>query len=103
MARCQHSRIEQLAGRVTWLDRYRRVISIVAAAVLAPLAIVHISDWLGADWPRVHVTALAVMIAVALWCVIEVALAWITALWETEYDRLLRAGALPRAELVRRK
>lgn len=96
-------RIESLARRVRWLDRYRRLIAIVAAVIFAPLMLAEVSDSLGADWPQMHATALSVMIGVGVWCVMEIVLAWITAVWETEYSVLLRDRGLPRAIVCRRR
>ena len=34
-----HQRVDQLAARVRWLDRYRRMLAISAAAIVAPILI----------------------------------------------------------------
>ena len=86
-----------------WLDRYRRALSVAAAVLLAIVAMWWLADWLGSDWPRFHVTTLSVFAGVISWWTVEVALAWVTALWETECDRLARDRGLPRAEIVRRR
>jgi hypothetical protein len=96
-----HRRVDQLATRVRWLDRYRRFMAISAAAVVAPVLIAQVAGVLGADWPEIHATVLSVMLAVIVWWVIEVGLVYVTALWETEHDRLLRDRGLPRAILRR--
>ncbi|HEU0032274.1 MAG TPA: hypothetical protein VFQ53_16700 [Kofleriaceae bacterium] len=98
----ERSRIQQLAGRVGWLDRHRRVLAIACAAVIAPLLIARLSDALGSDWPRMHATLLGMVIGVMTWVVVEVMLVWLTALWDTECARLMRDRGLPRA-VVRRK
>jgi hypothetical protein len=95
-----HDRIQQLARRVRWLDRYRRGIAVVTAMIAVVILMEQLADVLGADWPRFHSTVLAVMLAVIGWWMIEVGLAWITAMWETECDRLIRDRGLPRAELL---
>ena len=96
-----HRRVDQLAARVRWLDRYRRCMAIAAAALVAPVLIAQVAGVLGADWPRIHATVLSVMLGVIVWWVIEVGLVYVTALWETEHDRLLRDRGLPRAILRR--
>lgn len=92
-----HDRVDQLGARVRWLDRYRRLLAIIAATILAPVLIAQVAGVLGADWPQIHATVLSVMLGVIVWWVVEVGLVYITALWETEHDRLLRDRGLPRA------
>lgn len=94
-------RVELLAARVRWLDRYRRIVAISAAAMIAPILIAQVAGVLGADWPQIHATILSVMLGVIVWWVIEVGLVYVTALWETEHDHLVRDRGLPRAILVR--
>ena len=96
-----HRRVDRLAARVRWLDRYRRFMAISAAALIAPVLIAQVAGVLGADWPQIHATVLSVMLGVIVWWVIEVGLVYVTALWETEHDRLLRERGLPRAVLRR--
>ncbi|MBA3818171.1 MAG: hypothetical protein H0X17_04720 [Deltaproteobacteria bacterium] len=91
-------RIEQLAARVAWLDRYRRLLSIGLALAIAPVLIYWLTDWLPAEWPGAHLVAIGVMLGVVLWYVIEVGFAWLTAVWETECAQLDRTP-LPRAQL----
>jgi hypothetical protein len=95
-------RIAQLAARVRWLDRYRRLVAIAIAAIAAPWWMAAVGDALGDDWPRVHTALLSAMFAVIVWWVVEVGLVYVTALWETQHAALLRAGGLPRAALRRR-
>lgn len=97
------SRIQRLARRVGWLDRYRRLVAIAVALFTAPLLISELGETLGSDWPQMHVTLLAAMLGAVVWCVVEVGLAWLTALWETEHHRLMRDGGLPVARMLRRK
>jgi polyferredoxin len=93
-------RAEVLARRVRWLDRYRRRIAITAAVTLA-LTMMFATSWvLGAEWPVFHARLLAGMVGVIAWWLVEVALAWITALWETQADRLLRDRGLPPMRVV---
>src|SRR3954470_22280579 len=94
-------RVDRLAARVRWLDRYRRLMAISAAALIAPVLIAEVAGVLGAEWPQIHATVLSVMLGVIVWWVIEVGLVYVTALWETEHDRLLRERGLPRAILRR--
>lgn len=94
-----HQRVDQLAARVRWLDRYRRMLAISAAAIAAPILIAQVAEVLGADWPQIHATVLSVMLGVIVWWIIEVGLVYVTALWETEHDRLVRDRGLPRAIL----
>jgi hypothetical protein len=99
--RGSQGRVAQLAARVRWLDRYRRFMAVSAATIAAPLLIARVAGVLGADWPQIHATVLSVMLGVIVWWVIEVGLAYVTALWETEHDRLLREHGLPRAVVLR--
>jgi hypothetical protein len=93
------ARVDRLAARVRWLDRYRRVVAIVAAAIVAPILIARVATALGAEWPQLHGNVLSVMLGVLVWWVIEVCLIYATALWETEHDGLLRDRGLPCATL----
>ena len=96
-------RVDQLAARVRWLDRYRRIVAISAATMIAPILIAQVAAVLGADWPQIHATVLSVMLGVIVWWIIEVGLVYVTALWETEHDRLVRDRGIPRAVLLRRR
>jgi hypothetical protein len=87
------ARVDQLAARVRWLDRYRRLVAVVAAAVIAPLLVAQVVDALDADLPELYAT---LVLGIIVWWVVEVGLAYATALWETEHDRLVR-DRLPRA------
>jgi hypothetical protein len=90
----------QLARRVGWLDRYRRVIAIGSALVLTPIASGHLGDAL--EWPHYGWLAGA-MIGLVAWVAIEVGLACVTAFWEVQCVRLLGERGLPRAIAVPRK
>jgi uncharacterized membrane-anchored protein YitT (DUF2179 family) len=94
-------RVEQLAARVRWLDRYRRIVAISAATMIAPILIAQVAGVLGADWPQIHATILSVMLGVIVWWIVEVGLVYVTALWETEHDRMVRDRGLPRAVVLR--
>jgi hypothetical protein len=96
-------RADVLVRRVRWLDRYRRTIAVISALTLVAI-MVFASDWLlGSDWPVFHARLLSILVGVITWWLVEVALAWVTALWETEADRLLRDRGLPPMRVVVRK
>ena len=101
MSRVGH--LDVLARRVRWLDRYRRLIAIACAVLVAPFLMTDMSALLDAGWPRFHATALSIVVGFVVWCAVEVCLAWITAIWETEHYRLQGTRGLPRAELLQRK
>jgi hypothetical protein len=96
-------RVDTLAGRVRWLDRYRRLLALAGAAIVAPLMIARLGEVLGAEWPEMHATLLSLMLGAIVWWIVEVGLAYITAVWETEHDRLVRGRGLPRAILRLRR
>jgi hypothetical protein len=101
--RAEQRRMERLGRRVRWLDRYRRIVAIALTLALAPMMVTELVDLLGSDWPQAHATVLAIMLGFVMWWTVEVGLAWITALWESEHARLERRDrGLPRAWLVRR-
>jgi hypothetical protein len=99
MPRSDRDRIDQLARRVGWLDRRRRPLALLGAAIASPLLLWQRDDVLDAEWPTVHELAVTLMVGVLLWIAIEIGLAWLIAIWETEQHQLLREGALPRARL----
>jgi hypothetical protein len=82
---------------VRWLDRYRRILALVAATIIAPLLIAQVGEVLGAEWPEMHATLLSLMLGVIVWWIFEVGLIYVTALWEAEHDRLVRDHGVPRA------
>ena len=96
-------RIGRLGARVQWLDRYRRALAICAAAVISPLLMARVAAVLGADWPQMHATMLSVVLGVVVWWVVEIGLIYLTALWETEHDGLVRTRGVPRAILIQRR
>jgi hypothetical protein len=104
MVGCSYdARARRLAGRVRWLDTNRRLLAICLAALVVPLLMSQVDDALGSDWPGMHMTMLGAMLGFLAWWVIEVGLVWLTAIWETDCDRLVRSGGLPAARLRRRK
>lgn len=95
--------LERLARRINWLDRYRRPLSILAAAIASPLVLWWSTGWLPSYWPGAHMVGIAITIAVFAWYGIETFLGFLIALWETDYSKLTRPPGLPRAELLRRR
>jgi hypothetical protein len=93
--------VDRLAARVLWLDRYRRLLALAIAALLAPYLIAQVSDTLGTDWPSMHVMLVSAMVSLIVWWFVEVGLVYVTALWETEHARLIHTRGLPRAVLHR--
>lgn len=98
----EQARIDLLARRVRWLDRHRRLISLVCSIAFAGLLLWRLPDWLGNDWPLFHARALGITLAGAMWLVVEIAIAWMLAIWETEHDRAIRTNGLPEARLLRK-
>jgi polyferredoxin len=101
MARRPHLRVDTLAARVRWLDRYRRAVAITAAGAFAPYLMSKLGHELGSEWPQFHITLLSLMLGVVVWMLVEVGLVYVTALWETEQYRLTRDRGLPRAIWLR--
>lgn len=102
MSPCDDDRAEVLARRVRWLDAHRRHAAICVALALA-LTLTVFTRWIfGADWPLFHARLVAVMAGVITWWIVEVALAWFTALWETEADRLRNERGLPPMRVIKR-
>ena len=60
-------------------------------------------DALDPDWSRAHITVLGLFGGAVTWLVVEVVLAWVAALWETQHAHLLRDKGLPVAQLLRRR
>jgi peptidoglycan biosynthesis protein MviN/MurJ (putative lipid II flippase) len=96
------AQLERLAGRINWLDRYRRALSILLAAIAAPLIIWWISGQLPTEWPGAHFGAIAVAVAAVAWYGIETFFGFVIAVWETDYAKATRTG-MPRAQLLRRR
>jgi len=91
-------RITQLAARVRWLDRYRRLVAIAIAMIVAPLLYRELSG----EWPALTAGLLFVTAAVSTWWVVEVSLAFVMAWWETDIADHERDRGLPRAMIVRK-
>jgi|SRR5690348_4408987 hypothetical protein len=103
MDTARSERMEQLARRVRWLDRYRRQLSVVLAVAFCILLSRELADAFDAPWPSFLVSMVSVMFASLAWWCTEAAFAWLTALWETEHAQIVRDRGLPRAEIIVRK
>jgi len=88
-------RLDRLAARVRWLDRYRRLVAIAVAMVLAALLISQLTE----QWPKFFRGAVYISAGAILWWLIETVLAAATALFETEAEQIARERGLPRATL----
>ena len=101
------SRVEVLARRVGWLDRYRRWLAIAITLVVCPLLLLRthagLAEFVTTEWPRLHAMLVTTVVFVTLWMIIETALAWLTAVWETDCVHLMREHRVPPARLLRRR
>jgi hypothetical protein len=61
------AQLERLARRINWLDRYRRALSILLAAIAAPLVMWWVTGQLPSEWPGAHMGAIAFAVAVFAW------------------------------------
>jgi hypothetical protein len=95
--------LERLARRITWLDRFRRPLSILFAAISALLIMWWVTGQMPSEWPGAHMAAIAVAVAVFAWYGIETFMGLVIAVWETDYSKATRPPGLPRAELLRRR
>jgi hypothetical protein len=96
-------RLEQLARRVRWLDRRRRQLSVLIAVAFCVLLSRELAQAFDAPWPSFLVCMVSVMFSSLAWWCVEAALAWLTALWETEHAQIARDRGLPRAELIQKR
>lgn len=101
MAPTPAERIDVLGRRVRWLDRYRRVLSVLFAIAMWIVISRELAAMFGGEWPNPISMIVSILGAIGVWWLIEVVFAWTIALWETEHDRLTRERGLPRAELLR--
>ena len=96
-------RIDQLARRVRWLDRHRRHVAVAIALVVTSV----MALWCGLldDDLAVELGAatFAAATGIVTWWLVEVALAWQTAVWDTEHHLATRTYGreLPIARLLR--
>ena len=95
-------RAAQLERRVRWLDRRRRAIAVGTGVVVMLLVAYAMTQLMDDNWPAIHASALSMALGLLAWLAVEIALAWVAALWESEHDELLHHG-LPRAVARRRK
>ena len=96
-------RLDVLARRVRWFDRYRRALSIVIAIAVWVVVSRKLSAYFDVKWPNVLAGIVSALVAMLAWAFIEAGFAWVLALWETEHDRISRDRGLPRASLLRRR
>ena len=74
--------------------------AIFVAFIFSLLLSYELDALFGSDWPSFLGGMVSVVFASATWWLVEVALAWLTAFWETEHAQLTRDRGLPRAELL---
>jgi hypothetical protein len=91
-------RMKSLGGRVRWLDRYRRAVAIAVALIAVP-TVVYMTGAMKSSWPLILASLPSLMLGVVVWWGVEVALASLTAVWETEFEQLVDERGLPRAQL----
>jgi hypothetical protein len=104
MARTPLTRVQKLAKRVGWLDRHRRAVACIVTIAASPLIFMRVYEYLGGgDWPKLYALLVGIIASIAVWAITEVALAWVTAMWETELVEKTRDGELPRAVVRARK
>lgn len=95
-------RIETLAARIRWFDRYRRALSLLAGGLVWALLAYELAWLFGEDGPSVVSVIVGLMVAAVAWWLTEALFAWTIALWEVQHDRLARGTGLPVAVLLRR-
>ena len=96
-------RAQRLAGRVRWLDRYRRPIATVIGLAVTLMVITGLYDRASPAWSRFYSIMLGLVLGVFTWVALEVVFAWFSAFWETEATHISRHPGLPRATLRRPK
>ena len=99
----ESGQLERLARRINWLDRHRRLLSVVLAFACGPVSVWWLHGWLPDNWPGAHLVMVGVAIIAFSWYGIETLLGFVLALWETDYSKLTRPPSLPRAQVIRRK
>lgn len=99
--------IQVLARRVSWLDTHRRTLALTITTLVLPLLLLYghtgLADYITAEWPRLSVLVIIFVASVTMWLVTETALAWLTAVWETDYVQLVRHHRVPPARVLRRR
>ena len=101
MARDATYRIDSLAARIRWFDRYRRALSLLVAGLVWALLAYELAWIFGDDGPSVVSVVVAFMVGAIAWWVTEAAFAWTIAMWEVQHDHLARDRGLPVAVLLR--
>ena len=99
----ESEQLRRLAGRINWLDRYRRPLAILLAAIAAPVVMWWVTGQMPTEWPGAHMGAIAIAVAVFAWYGIETFLGLVIAVWETDYSKATRREGMPRAILRRRR
>jgi hypothetical protein len=94
-------RIDVLAARTRWLERYRRSIAVPLGFVLWFVIAGQLSLLFGGDGINMLSLVVSVMPAVVCWWLVETMFAWMMATWEFEHDKLARDLGLPQARLLR--
>jgi len=84
---------------VRWFERRRRLISTTIAICAGLYLWLALPAVLGADWPLFHARLMAILGALVVAFMIEVALAGIIAWWEVQLSRGAREAKIPRAVL----
>jgi hypothetical protein len=102
MPELEPDRMASLGGRVRWLDRYRRAVAVVVALIIVPV-IGYVTGAVTSGWPMILVGLPALMAGIIVWWGVEVALASVTAVWETEFEQLVSERGLPRAQILKRR
>jgi hypothetical protein len=95
----EHSRVQRLGRRVSWLDRYRRPITTVIGIVVALAVVGALYDGNSPAWSRFYSLMMGLLVGTLTWVTLEVVLAWLTAFWETEATHVARDPGLPRARV----
>jgi hypothetical protein len=103
MARDAADRIDTLAARVRWLDRYHRAVSLFIAGGVWVVLAYELALLFGESSPSVTSAIVGFMFAALGWWLVEAGFAWTIALFEVEHERLARDRGLPTAVLLRRK
>jgi hypothetical protein len=99
------SRLDSLARRVQWADRYRHLLAFLVAAAITPVLVARLSEAVDLDWRSVQII-LGTMIGTVVWLAVEVIFATLVAAWELRHERLAARAVvtrrLPTARIVRR-
>ncbi len=94
--------VRRLARRIYWLDRCRRPLAFVLAAIATTLLIRAIQHYLPENWPGAHMVAIGIVVALVTWYGTETLFNLVLSLWETDHAKRTAPAGLPRAQLTRR-